>query len=115
MAGGGTVGSIGVVDATLEGDQQLGVVELGPELLELQLVGDQGGVERRILFEVLEEGGVGALTLVLGGVALAEGLRSESLVGGPLVTGAHVQPPLMPSSPGSKDPAPVSIPVARSR
>ena len=74
------VDAVGVVDAALEGDDELGIVELRPQLLELELVGHQTGVERRVELEVLEERAAQTLALVLGDVTLAEGLRAQVVV-----------------------------------
>ena len=52
-----------------------------PSSRSSQFVGDEGRVEGGILFERLAEDRIGALALVLGDVALAEGLGSQGLVG----------------------------------
>ena len=87
---GGGVDAVGIVHPALEGDDELGVVELRPQFLELELVSHQGGIEGGVELEVFEEGPAQPLALVLGHVALAKGLGAQRLVGGPLVAVAHL-------------------------
>ena len=76
-----TVDAVRIVHTTLEGDHELGVVELPAQLFELELVGHQGGIEGRVELECSEERGPQTLTLVLGDIALAEGLGAQGFVG----------------------------------
>ena len=107
--------AVGVVHATLERDDQLRVVELGAELLELELVGHKGGVEGRIELDCLAERGAersssSSATSPWRKVSVpsaSSGDHSSPLLMSRLlcvrVTGVHVPgPSLLPSPPANR-------------
>ena len=74
--GGWAATAVGIVDSSIQGGHRLGVVELGPELLELPFISLEGGVQRWVQLHGLEEARVELGLLVKGFVPLLEGVGS---------------------------------------
>jgi hypothetical protein len=74
------IAPIGVIDATVEGDEILWVVELSSDLLEFPLVGLKSGIQRWVILDSFQLIRIDPRCLVERFVALLESLGSQWLV-----------------------------------